>query len=64
MVGDEMLQMAIGSQPCDGWYADNSLQRITFQCDASALEEGAPIRVGNNPRKAWDFGNFSKAMLE
>ena len=63
LVGDEMLQMSIGTEQCDGWYADSSLQRITFRCNASALEEGAPIRVGNNPRMAWDFGTYSNVML-
>jgi hypothetical protein len=62
MVGDELLQMAVGSVECDGWYADNSLHRITFACPA-ALEEGAPIRVGNNARMAWSFGNFSSNMI-
>jgi hypothetical protein len=62
MVSDELLQMAVGDVPCDGGYADSSLRRLNFVCP-TGLAEGAPIRVGNNARMAWNFGAFSNNMV-
>jgi hypothetical protein len=65
-VGNELPTMFIGSVECDGSHVSGSTQRMVFECPAPDLStaEGQPIRVRGNAHTIWNFGNFSKTMVQ